>query len=125
MLGKSVTPKRGALTSFKAGGFTPRASRRPLALSPGAVLYSSQSTAMGSTHAVLPAVNMPTPGGLSYEDIIEVLHAIAAKARIAGFILTELVPERDDLHNLSALTAARIVSVASGLIAGDWRSSRS
>ena len=79
----------------------------------------------GIDPAVLPAVNMPTPGGLSYEDMIDVLHAVAAKARIAGFILTELVPERDDLHNLSALTAARIVSVASGLIAGDWRSSRS
>jgi agmatinase len=79
----------------------------------------------GIDPSVLPAVNMPTPGGLSYEDVMAILHAVAAKARIAGFMLTELVPERDDVHRLSALTAARIVSVASGLIAGGWQSSGS
>ena len=71
----------------------------------------------GIDPAVLPAVNMPTPGGLTYEDIMAILHGIAARARIAGFILTELVPERDDPYTLSTLTAARIVSVALGLIA--------
>jgi agmatinase len=71
----------------------------------------------GLDPAVLPAVNMPTPGGLSYEDVIAILHGAAARARIAGFILTELVPERDDPYKLSTLTAARIVSVALGLIA--------
>lgn len=75
----------------------------------------------GIDPSLLPAVNMPTPGGLTYEDMMAILHAIAAKAQIAGFILTELVPERDDAHRLSAMTAARIVSVVSGLIAGDWR----
>lgn len=72
----------------------------------------------GIDPAVLPAVNMPTPGGLTYEDMMAILHGVAAKARIAGFILTELVPERDDPYKLSTLTAARIVSVALGLIAG-------
>jgi agmatinase len=71
----------------------------------------------GIDPAVLPAVNMPTPGGLTYEDMMAILHAVAAKAHIAGFILTELVPGRDDTYKLSALTAARIVSVALGLIA--------
>ena len=47
-----------------------------------------------------------------------ILQGAAAKARIAGFMLTELVPERDDTYKLSALTAARLVSVALGLIAG-------
>ena len=72
----------------------------------------------GLDPAVLPAVNMPTPGGLTYEDMMAILHGAAAKARIAGFMLTELVPERDDTYKLSALTAARLVSVALGLIAG-------
>jgi agmatinase len=71
----------------------------------------------GIDPAVLPAVNMPTPGGLTYEDMMAILHNVAAKARIAGFILTELVPERDDAHKLSSLTAARIAAVAMGLIA--------
>jgi agmatinase len=72
----------------------------------------------GLDPAALPAVNMPTPGGLNYEDMMAILHGVATKARIAGFILTELVPERDDRFKLSALTAARIVSVALGLIIG-------
>ncbi len=72
----------------------------------------------GLDPAVLPAVNMPTPGGLTYEDMMAILHGVAARTRIAGFILTELVPERDDAHRLSALKAARIVAVALGLIGG-------
>jgi len=86
-------------------------------IAPGSgVLISSDCD--GLDPAVLPAVNMPTPGGLTYEDMMATLHGAAAKARIAGFMLTELVPERDDTYKLSALTAARLVSVALGLIAG-------
>ena len=70
----------------------------------------------GLDPAVLPAVAMPTPGGLSYEDVIGLLRALAARATIAGLAMVEVVPERDDPHRLSALTAARIVSVALGLI---------
>ena len=70
----------------------------------------------GLDPAVLPAVAMPTPGGLTYEDVIELLRAVAARAAIAGLALVEYVPERDDRFRLSALTAARIVSVALGLI---------
>jgi agmatinase len=72
----------------------------------------------GIDPAILPAVNMPTPGGLTYEDMMAILHGAAARTRIAGFILTELVPERDDPYRLSAMTAARIISVALGLIIG-------
>jgi agmatinase len=75
----------------------------------------------GLDPAVLPAVNMPTPGGLTYEDMMAILHGVAARARIAGCILTELVPERDDPYKLSTLTAARVVSVALGLLRGTAR----
>jgi agmatinase len=53
----------------------------------------------GLDPAILPAVNMPTPGGLTYLDMIELLTGVAAKARIAGLAMVELVPERDD-HGL-------------------------
>lgn len=84
-------------------------------IAPGAAVLVSIDCD-GIDPAVLPAVNMPTPGGLTYEDMMAILQGVAAKARIAGFILTELVPERDDAHRLSALTAARIVAVALGLL---------
>jgi agmatinase len=71
----------------------------------------------GLDPAVLPAVNTPTPGGLTYEDMIGLLRGVAAKAHIAGLALVEYVPERDDPQKLSALTAARIAAVTMGLVA--------
>jgi agmatinase len=71
----------------------------------------------GLDPSVMPAVNTPTPGGLTYEDMIRLLRAVAARAQIAGFALVEYVPDRDNPQNLAALTAARIVAVAMGLIA--------
>lgn len=76
----------------------------------------------GLDPAVLPAVNMPTPGGLTYGDMMDLLIGVAAKARIAGMALVELVPERDDPYKLSTLTAARLAAVTMGLM-GRTRSS--
>jgi agmatinase len=70
----------------------------------------------GLDPAVLPAVNMPTPGGLTYQDMMALLTGVTAKARIAGLALVELVPERDDPNKLSAMTAARLVAVTLGLM---------
>lgn len=69
----------------------------------------------GIDPAVLPAVNMPTPGGLTYEDMIGLLHGVAAKARIAGLALVEYVPKHDDERRLSAGVAARIAMTAMAL----------
>ncbi|WP_404713432.1 arginase family protein [Sphingomonas sp. MMS24-J13] len=73
----------------------------------------------GIDPAVLPAVNMPTPGGLTYEDMIRLLRGVAAKAKIAGLALVEYVPSRDDRYQLSALVASRIAAVTLGLALGD------
>jgi agmatinase len=70
----------------------------------------------GLDPTVLPAVNMPTPGGLSYLDMMELLTGVAGRARIRGLAMVELVPERDDPYGLSSLTAARLVAVTLGLI---------
>ncbi|WP_174273689.1 arginase family protein [Sphingomonas bacterium] len=83
-------------------------------IAPGANVFVSVDCD-GIDPAVLPAVNMPTPGGLTYEDMIRLLSGVAAKARIAGLAMVEYVPSRDDRHQLSGLVAARIASVAIGL----------
>ena len=70
----------------------------------------------GLDPAVMPAVAMPTPGGLTYEDVIGLVRGLAAKASISGLALVEYVPERDDRFRLSALTAARIAAVTMGCI---------
>ncbi len=68
----------------------------------------------GLDPSVWPAVAMPTPGGLGYEDVIGLIRGVATKASIAGLAIVEYVPERDDRFQLSALTAARIAAVAMG-----------
>jgi agmatinase len=70
----------------------------------------------GLDPAIMPAVIGPAPGGLTYWQSIGILHGIAAKARLAGFDIVELVPERD-VAGLGALTAARIVVNVLGLLA--------
>jgi agmatinase len=71
----------------------------------------------GLDPALMPAVGMPTPGGIDYLDLLELLHGVAKKGRIVGFFLVEFVPEKDP-HGLAALVAARIVLTGVGLIRG-------
>jgi agmatinase len=58
--------------------------------------------------AIMPAVGAPTPGGLDYLTVIDLIHALAARNTIVGVCLVEFAPEVD-LHNLGAITAMRIV----------------
>ena len=71
----------------------------------------------GLDPTVVPAVAMPTPGGLSYEDVIGLIRGVADRATIAGLAVVEYVPERDDPFRLSALTSARIAAVTMGFMA--------
>jgi agmatinase len=68
----------------------------------------------GLDPSLMPAVGMPTPGGIDYLDL---LHGVVKKGRIAGFFLLEFVPKKDP-HGLAALIAARIVLTGIGLIRG-------
>jgi agmatinase len=70
--------------------------------------------------SVMPAVFGRAPGGLGYWQIVELLEGVAAKARIAGMALVELMPERD-VDGIGALTAGRITATALGLIARQAR----
>ncbi len=62
----------------------------------------------GLDPSIMPAVNAPMPGGLSYIQVVDLLHRLTKKANVCGFNLVELVPEKD-INGLTALTAARIV----------------
>jgi agmatinase len=62
----------------------------------------------GLDPSIMPAVNAPVPGGLSYRQVIDLIHGIAKKSAIHGFDIVEYVPAKD-LNGIGALTAARIV----------------
>lgn len=65
---------------------------------------------------IMPGVAAPTPGGLSYTQVIDLIAGVGQRATIAGFDLTELYPPAD-IGGLSALTAARILVNVVGTIA--------
>jgi agmatinase len=62
----------------------------------------------GLDPTVMPGVNAPTPGGLGYYQVLDLLHGVARKGRIAGCDIVELAPSRDP-GGISALTAGRLV----------------
>jgi agmatinase len=70
----------------------------------------------GLDPSIMPAVIGPAPGGLGYWDMVEILHGLAGKAKLAGFDIVEFMPARDP-QGLAALTAARIVCNVLGLMA--------
>lgn len=70
----------------------------------------------GFDPVAFPAVAMPTPGGLGYEDGIDLLHGLARRGRIAGLVIAEYVPERDTGARSCALFAARLAAVGLGLM---------
>ncbi len=70
----------------------------------------------GLDPSIMPTVNAPVPGGLSYWLVVDLLHGLTKKADVHGFNLVEFVPEKD-INGLGALTAARIVFNMIGALA--------
>ena len=65
---------------------------------------------------VMSAVIGRTAGGLGYWQVLELIGAVAEKARIAGFALVELMPSRD-IDGQGALLAAQVLASVVGVIA--------
>ncbi|MEM7115006.1 MAG: arginase family protein [Chloroflexota bacterium] len=65
---------------------------------------------------IMPAVMSPTPGGLMYWDVVELLQGVAKKANLCGFNLVEFMPDRDT-NGTAGLLAARIIFNAAALMA--------
>jgi agmatinase len=69
----------------------------------------------GLDPGLMPGVAAPSPGGLTYTEVIDLIAGVGKRTRIAGFDLVELCPEAD-VGGLSALTAARLVVNAIGAV---------
>ncbi len=70
----------------------------------------------GLDPAIAPGVIAPAFGGLSYFQAFDLIRGVAARGRIVGFDVVEVVPELDVRH-LTSLLAARLVMVTIGSIA--------
>ena len=58
--------------------------------------------------AIAPGVLFPSPGGLTFDEITDLVQQIALKGRIVGICLFEARPERD-VNGLTASTAAHLI----------------
>ena len=56
--------------------------------------------------AIMPAVGTPEPGGLSWQETLNILRAVAGRSRIVAFDVMELAPNEGPAH--AAFTAARL-----------------
>ena len=66
--------------------------------------------------SLMPAVIGRTAGGLGYWQVLELIGAVAEKARIAGFDMVELMPARD-IDGQGALLAAQLLAGVIGILA--------
>lgn len=66
--------------------------------------------------SVMPAVIGRTAGGLSYWQVLELVGAVAEKARIAGFDMVEFMPDRD-IDGQGAMVAAQLLAAVMGVVA--------
>jgi len=65
--------------------------------------------------AIMPAVIARTAGGLGYWQALELLGGVAAKARIAGMLMTEFMAGQD-IGGTGAATAAQLLASTLGLM---------
>ena len=74
------------------------------------------SGAMTRKYHALLSVAYPSPGGLSFTQVVGLIDGVARKARIAGFSMVEFVAKRDPAGT-TAFTAARIAANVIGRLA--------
>ena len=60
----------------------------------------------GLDPSIMPAVGTPEPGGLSWQETLGILQAVARRSSIIGFDIMELAPNEGPTH--AAFTAARL-----------------
>jgi agmatinase len=62
----------------------------------------------GMDPTIMPAVNAPTPGGLNWLQIRELVHGIVKKGRVIGFDLVEISPSFEK-GNTTLVHAERLI----------------
>src|SRR5699024_5383984 len=62
----------------------------------------------GLDAALAPGAGSPSPGGLSYDEVSEILEAVAKKGNVIGFDLVEVNPLYDPT-GVTSQTAARLI----------------
>jgi agmatinase len=66
--------------------------------------------------SIVPAVIGRSPGGLSYDQVVELMRGASTRGRIVGMNFVEFMPARD-VDGLGALNFTRVIMTALGVLA--------
>jgi agmatinase len=62
----------------------------------------------GFDAALMPGTGSPSPGGLNYHEVVDLLRGVAAKGRVVGLDFVEVAPVYDQTE-VTGQTAARVI----------------
>ncbi|MEM9222788.1 MAG: agmatinase [Pseudomonadota bacterium] len=62
----------------------------------------------GLDPSVMPAVEGPAPGGLTFHQVRSLIHGLVKKGRVKGLDIVEITPSFD-LNQITSITAGRII----------------
>jgi len=79
-----------------------------LAKIPDGGRYYITIDADGLDPSVMPGVEGPAPGGLTFHQVRRLIHGLVAKGRVLGLDIVEITPKRD-VNQITAITAGRII----------------
>lgn len=68
----------------------------------------------GMDPAIMPAVAGPAPGGVTYQQMLELIHGLSSKGRFIGMDIVEITPKRD-LNEITCITAGQLMQNFIGL----------
>jgi len=91
---------------------------------PDAPAYYITLDADGLDPSIAPGVWSPAFGGLTYYEATNLLRGVAAKGRVLGFDLVEVIPSLD-VHHLTSRLGARLIMNLLGALARSGQLGRS
>jgi agmatinase len=59
--------------------------------------------------AVMPAVDGPAPGGVTFVQARKLIHGLVNKGRVVGMDIVEIQPSKDNAAMLTCVTAGRLI----------------
>ncbi len=87
--------------------------------------YYLSIDADGLDPTIMPAVDGPAPGGMSFVQARQLIHGLVRKGRVRGMDIVEIQPSKDNASMLTCVTAGRLIvnligaSIAAGYFARD------
>ena len=79
-----------------------------LEMIPDKSLFYVTVDADGLDPTIMPAVNAPTPGGLNWTQVRELIHGIVKKGKVLGFDIVEISPSLEN-GNTTFIHAERLI----------------